>query len=79
MLHSQNVPTVWYSAFRLQTKRKWRIGVWSGHPGLGGSFGLAIPEVDFASGITKSPLVSDRSTVKAVLHHVCTMLNLKMD
>ena len=50
-----------------------------GHPGLGGSFGLAIPEEDFALGITQSQLVSDRSTVKAVLHHVCTLLDLTMD
>jgi len=47
-----------------------------GHPGLGGSFGLVIPEEDFSIGITKSYLTADNSTIHSIVRHACSFLDL---
>lgn len=48
-----------------------------GHPGLGGSFGMVIPEENFSLGIATSYLKPDRELEGKIIRHVCNDLGLK--
>ncbi|MCG8402899.1 MAG: hypothetical protein MJA84_15100, partial [Firmicutes bacterium] len=75
-----SAPTSLYAlGFRLYRFRRNRDGsrVYGfGHPGLGGSFGVTIPEEDFAIGITKSYLTADNAAIHEIVQHACDYLDL---
>eukprot|EP00210_Caulerpa_lentillifera_P007134 g6826.t1 len=48
-----------------------------GHPGLGGSFGMVIPEENFSLGLATSYLKADRKLESIIVGHVCNALKLK--
>jgi len=65
-----------FHVYRFRRNRDQKMIYGFDHPGLGGSFGLVIPEEDFSIGITKSYLAADNSTVFSILRHACDFLDL---
>lgn len=65
-----------FRLYRFRRNQDGRSVFGFGHPGLGGSFGVVIPEEDFAIGITKSYLTADNSAVHEILQHACDYLGL---